>query len=95
MADAGPAFEVMYEQIHRESRNYLEKVLDPDSMLLEFYKVPTFEIDGKRYIYAIGISSYMFLKLISIAIAMVVHISWYNAFISGRSSCHQLLLRTS
>ena len=48
LKEASEDFVEMYQDIREQSVTYLNKILDPDVMAQEHYKVPSFGINGKR-----------------------------------------------
>lgn len=48
MQEEHEGFEKVYDDIWEQSAAFLQKLLDYDSVVQEQYKVPSFEIKGKR-----------------------------------------------
>lgn len=49
LKEASAEFVELYPEIREQSIAHLNKILDPDAVAQEHYKVPTYEINGKRY----------------------------------------------
>ncbi|KAL8620460.1 hypothetical protein ACOMHN_048393 [Nucella lapillus] len=50
LKEASQEFADMYGEVYEQSVAYLNKILDPDVVALEHYKIPTYEIEGKKYL---------------------------------------------
>ena len=48
LEEAPSVFAEEYEKLKTESEYYLSKILDPEGSVLEHYKIPVQEINGKR-----------------------------------------------
>ncbi|XP_070211365.1 ankyrin and armadillo repeat-containing protein-like isoform X4 [Littorina saxatilis] len=50
LTDCNESFVQQYEHIRGDSIAYLHKILDTEAVVQEYYKVPSYEINGKRYL---------------------------------------------
>ncbi|KAL3832524.1 hypothetical protein ACJMK2_024159, partial [Sinanodonta woodiana] len=49
LEEAPSKYQEKYEEIIADSKAYLNKILDPDSAMMETYRIPTITIGGKSY----------------------------------------------